>query len=165
MRLLLVRHCEARRGTEGEDHGLTESGLNQARGLRHLIPPHVSTVLSSPSARTMHTAKLFSEQAGLPVNIMNDLSEIGDLCENEDVHSLVIRAGRTMNRISEDYGNDSVVAFTHAGFIMASIRAIFNIPTPGTGARLEPDYGSRTSWHKDGPTWFLESYNVTDGAA
>lgn len=166
MRLLLVRHCEAHRGGNGEDHGLTAPGKDQASRLYHYIPPNIDTILSSPSPRALQTAQEVADRTGLSVEIMDDLAEIGEVVQEENLNAFIARAGKTLDRISHDYEHGNVIAFTHAGFIMAAIRAVFDIPTPGTGARLEPDYGSVTGWYHDGETWFLENYNVrasTDG--
>ena len=50
---------------------------------------------------------------------------------------------------------------------MASILALFDIPRPGTSARLDPGYTSLTEWRVAQATWQLVRFNdiahLTDG--
>lgn len=64
-----------------------------------------------------------------------------------------------MNRLAERFSDQTVVAVTHAGFIVVSILATFGIPRPGTGARLEPHNTSLTEWRFDQGKWQLQRYN------
>ncbi len=65
----------------------------------------------------------------------------------------------TLDRLTERFDGQTVVAVSHAAFIVASILVIFGIPRPGTGARLDPAYTSLTEWCVSGATWQLVRYN------
>lgn len=65
----------------------------------------------------------------------------------------------TMDRLAARYAGQTVIAVTHAGFIVASILTLFDIPRPGTGARIDPDYLSLTEWRISGATWSLARFN------
>lgn len=69
------------------------------------------------------------------------------------------RVRSTLRGLADRFPADAVAAVSHAGFIMASILVIFDIPRPGTGARLDPDHTSLTIWHVEGAAWRLERYN------
>lgn len=64
-----------------------------------------------------------------------------------------------MDRLAQRFSDQTVVAVTHAGFIVVSIQATFDIPQPGTQARLEPDNASLTEWRFDQGKWQLQRYN------
>ncbi len=64
-----------------------------------------------------------------------------------------------MDRLAERFSDQTVVAVTHAGFIVVSILATFGIPRPGTSARLEPENTSLTEWCFDQGNWRLQRYN------
>jgi broad specificity phosphatase PhoE len=66
-----------------------------------------------------------------------------------------------MDRLAKRFSGQTVVAVTHAGFIVVSILTTFGIPRPGTCARLEPDNTSLTEWRFDQGTWQLQRYNDT----
>jgi probable phosphoglycerate mutase len=71
------------------------------------------------------------------------------------------RVGRTLERLSRDYADQTVVAVCHAGVIMASIRVLFGIPTSGAGARLQPSNTGLTEWEHDPSReqWTLHAFN------
>ncbi len=69
------------------------------------------------------------------------------------------RVRGTLDRLAERFDGQTVVAVSHAAFIVASILVIFAIPRPGTGARLDPAYTSLTEWRVSGGTWQLVLYN------
>lgn len=71
----------------------------------------------------------------------------------------VNRVRATMTRLAEQFDGKTVVAITHAGFIVASVLALFDIPRPGTGARLEPVYTSLTERHFSDGVWQLVRFN------
>jgi broad specificity phosphatase PhoE len=71
------------------------------------------------------------------------------------------RVRATHQRLAERFAGQTVVAVTHAGFIVASLLVMFDIPRPGTGARLEPDHTSLTEWHVTGTGWTLVRFNDT----
>ncbi len=50
------------------------------------------------------------------------------------------RVRTTMKLLAEQFDGKTVIAVTHAGFIVGTVLALFDIPRPGTGARLEPAY-------------------------
>ena len=71
------------------------------------------------------------------------------------------RVRRLFLRLAEEFPNATVVAVCHAGVIMASLRVLFDIPHPGTGARFRPVNTGITEWEHD-PTqdrWTLHSFN------
>lgn len=55
----------------------------------------------------------------------------------------------------------TVVAATHAGFIVASFLTRFAIPRPGTGTRIDPDFARLTEWRVQQGSWRLVRYNDT----
>jgi hypothetical protein len=56
----------------------------------------------------------------------------------------------THQRLADRFAGQTVVAVTHAGFVVASLLVLFDIPRPGTGASLEPSYTSLTEWRLSG---------------
>jgi probable phosphoglycerate mutase len=81
----------------------------------------------------------------------------------ESWNSFHERVHLLLQRLARDHAEQTVVAVCHAGVIMASIRAIFDIPRPGTGARLQPTNTGLTEWAYD-PTlhrWTLHTFNDT----
>jgi probable phosphoglycerate mutase len=64
-------------------------------------------------------------------------------------------------RIAEEFTDQTVVAVCHAGIIMASMRVLFGIPHPGTGARIRPTNTGLTEWEHDPDVgrWTLHSFN------
>ncbi len=77
------------------------------------------------------------------------------------------RVRETLGNFADRFEGRTVVAVTHAGFIVASFLAIFDIPRPGTGARLDPAHTSLTEWQVADGVWRLVRYNDTrhlDGA-
>ena len=57
------------------------------------------------------------------------------------------------------FAGQTVVAVTHAGFIVASFLVLFDIPRPRTGARVDPTHLSRTEWRVCQGTWKLVRFN------
>ena len=74
--------------------------------------------------------------------------------------SNTIRLDHSVDDDSHSKEKGTVGAVTHAGFIVASVIALFGIPRPGTGARLDPDHVSLTEWHCLEVGWRLVRYNV-----
>ena len=62
-------------------------------------------------------------------------------------------------RLARRFAGQTVVAITHAGFVVASILAAFDIPRPGRGARLEPVHTSLTEWRVSAASWTFARYN------
>jgi probable phosphoglycerate mutase len=77
------------------------------------------------------------------------------------------RVDVTLERLAARYDGQTVLAVTHAGFVAASILALFDVPRLGRGTYLEPAYTSLTEWrHGDsrrqgGGRWTFERYNDT----
>jgi probable phosphoglycerate mutase len=73
------------------------------------------------------------------------------------------RVARTLERLAREHADRTVVAVCHAGVIMASIRAIFAVPHPGTGARLQPTNTGLTEWEYEPALdrWTLHTFNDT----
>lgn len=160
MRIFLVRHGEAKRSGQ-EDFGLTEKGVDQIQDLAgHL--PRVDRVVTSTLPRAIQTGEIITSVKGESFEQLPALCEMGELANNFDESFLEFqdRVNYEMHQIAHTNVRSTLVV-THAGFIMGSIRTLFNIPTPGTGARLEPEHASITEWrHHDG-VWELSSYNLT----
>jgi probable phosphoglycerate mutase len=73
----------------------------------------------------------------------------------------IARVRTTHQRLADRFAGQTVVAVTHAGFVVASLLVLFDIPRPGTGSSLEPSYASLTEWRLSGTTWTLVRYNDT----
>lgn len=73
------------------------------------------------------------------------------------------RVRSTMARLAEEHPGRTVVAVCHAGVVQASLRTMFDIPHPGTGARLQPTNTGLTEWEHDPVTdrWTLRAFNDT----
>ena len=65
----------------------------------------------------------------------------------------------TLATLAERYDGRTVVAVSHAGFIVAAVLVLFDIPRPGTGAYLDPVYTGITEWQFSGGVWRLIRYN------
>lgn len=71
------------------------------------------------------------------------------------------RVHKTLERLARDLDGQTVVAVTHAGFIVASLLVLFAIPRPGTRALLDPRHTSITEWRVSDGLWQLDRYNDT----
>jgi probable phosphoglycerate mutase len=73
------------------------------------------------------------------------------------------RVATTMARLAGEHPDRHVVAVCHAGVIQASLRVVFDIPHPGTGARAQPSNTGLTEWHHDPELdrWTLHGFNDT----
>ena len=71
------------------------------------------------------------------------------------------RVGEVCKRMATEFMGQTVVAVCHAGVIMASIRVLFDIPLPGTGARILPTNTGLTEWEHEPrlDRWTLRSFN------
>lgn len=71
------------------------------------------------------------------------------------------RVEEMFRRLAEEFAGQTVVAVCHAGVIMASMRVLFGIPHPGTGARTRPTNTGLTEWEHEAETdrWTLHSFN------
>lgn len=74
------------------------------------------------------------------------------------------RVHAAMTRLAHHHAGRTVVAVCHAGVIMASVRTIFAIPHPGTGALLRPSNTGMTFWEHDEriDRWTLHTFNDAD---
>lgn len=71
------------------------------------------------------------------------------------------RVQRLLERIGKEFTDQTVMAVCHAGVIMASLRVLFGIPHPGTGARTRPTNTGITEWEYEQSTdrWTLNTFN------
>lgn len=81
--------------------------------------------------------------------------------EGESWNGFHDRVRRTLERLAVDHVDETAVAVCHAGVIMASVRVLFGIPDPGTGARLQPTNTGLTTWEHDPvlDRWTLHGFN------
>lgn len=66
-----------------------------------------------------------------------------------------------LEQLASEFTDSTVVAVCHAGVIMASLRVLFGIPHPGTGARIQPTNTGLTEWENEEMShrWTLRSFN------
>ena len=69
------------------------------------------------------------------------------------------RVRAVMQGLADRYEGQTVLAVTHAGFIVVSVLVLFDIPRPGTGAYLDPDFTGLTEWNYSAGKWQLGKYN------
>jgi broad specificity phosphatase PhoE len=69
------------------------------------------------------------------------------------------RVRATLERLARRFAGQTVVTVTHAGFIVASVLVLFDIPRPGTGTRLDPGSTSLSEWRVTQATWQLVRFN------
>ena len=161
MKIILARHGEALRGEALEDFGLSDKGKHQAQMLAESLTMPIDRIVTSSLRRAVETGQIIANQLE-----QHDPIVIAELCEisegmnsqKEDLPGFLDRVGNCMNGLAEYKG--TTLAVTHSGFIMASIRALFEIPTPGTGARLEPKHVSMTEWIRRSDHWELSYFNL-----
>ncbi|HMJ78930.1 MAG TPA: histidine phosphatase family protein [Iamia sp.] len=74
------------------------------------------------------------------------------------------RVRATLERLARQHAGRTVVAVGHAGVIMASLRLLLGMPSPGTSAHLRPTNTGLTEWEHDPElgSWILRSYNEAD---
>ena len=79
----------------------------------------------------------------------------------ESWNSFHERVRRTLERFTQEYADQTVLAVCHAGVIVASMRVLLGIPTPGTGAQLRPVNTGLTEWAHDPVRgrWTLHTFN------
>lgn len=77
----------------------------------------------------------------------------------ESWNAFVDRVRTTLHNYAERFAGQRVVAVSHAGFIVAALLVIFDIPRPGTGAQFDPLHSSITEWQVSGGIWRLVRYN------
>ncbi|WP_110517414.1 histidine phosphatase family protein [Herpetosiphon llansteffanensis] len=69
------------------------------------------------------------------------------------------RVQTTLDQLAKTYANQTIVAVSHAGFIVGSMLKLFDIPRPGTGTWLDPSNTGLTEWQCVQNTWRLIRYN------
>lgn len=175
--IIFVRHGEALRGSSdgsapAPDYGLTPVGREQARATAKYLGAighleRCGTLISSPARRARETADLLAATYVGTRDIDAAFSEIGELPDGtpEDLTAALRRASSALERLAREHDGGTLIVVTHSGFITASVRALFAIPMPGTGARLEPSCASCTEWRYEARTWLLASYNVSPAPA
>lgn len=77
----------------------------------------------------------------------------------ESWSEFIERVRATPQRLAERFDGRTVVAVSHAGFVVVSFLVLFDVPRPGTGARLDPVHTSLTEWDVSGGVWRLVRYN------
>jgi probable phosphoglycerate mutase len=81
----------------------------------------------------------------------------------ESWNDFLRRVGETLDDLPRRYPHQTVVAVTHAGFIVWAFLTLFAVPRPGTGTRLDPSFASITQWDYDESNhiWHFTTYNDT----
>jgi probable phosphoglycerate mutase len=79
----------------------------------------------------------------------------------DSINSFHQRVRGALERLAREYEGKTVVAVCHAGVIMESLRVVFAIPRPGTGAQMRPSNTGLTEWNHDElvDRWMLHSFN------
>ena len=150
------------------------------------------TLLSSPVLRAYQTAEVLAHRLTInPILSDRDLTEVRpgaaegltqdayraqygafDLPANptrpfalggENWLQFTARVHTTLYRLAETYADQTVLVVTHAGFIVAALLTLFDVPQSATGrvARFELDNTSLTEWHIANGIWTLTKYNDT----
>src|SRR5262249_15833709 len=132
------------------------------------------TLLSSPVLRAYQTADVIAHMSEIPIIPDRDLTEIHpgqaeglpwdayrsqygefDLVTDptrpfapggENWLQFIGRVHTTLYRLAETYAGQTVLVVTHAGFIVASLLILFDIPRSGRVARFDPLHTSLTEW-------------------
>ncbi len=79
----------------------------------------------------------------------------------ESWSEFVDRVSAVLQRLAERFDGQTVVAVSHAGFIVVSCLVLYDAVTrrPGIRARLDPVHTALTEWQVSGATWRLIRYN------
>ncbi len=77
----------------------------------------------------------------------------------ESWHDFLDRVRATLDALAARHADETIVATTHAGFIVATLLVAFAIPRPGTGAWLAPGHTGLTAWRVANGRWELARYN------
>jgi len=64
-----------------------------------------------------------------------------------------------LERLEQRYSNETVVAVTHASFIVVSLLLLFNIPVADKRGFFDPTVTSLTEWNVSAGRWTLTKYN------
>lgn len=177
------------RGCTGlTQHGLEQAQLlaNRFRMTEEL--DNCRTMLCSPVLRASQTAKIIADTIKFDFLLQdNNLCELNpgiadgvsiqeyrnkfgefDMIsfphrlfapEGESWFMFISRVQNTLERLAYQYNDQTIVAVTHAGFIVATFMVLFNVPRPGTGSYINPAHTSLTEWSKTNNTWQLKKYN------
>ena len=78
----------------------------------------------------------------------------------ETWHDFIGRVHTVLTVWPERYAGQTVLAVTHAGFLVGMFLSAFAVPRPGTGTRIDFDFASVTEWEFTGH-WRLVSLNLT----
>ena len=81
--------------------------------------------------------------------------------QGESWNSFHERVRQVLERLAQEHEGRTVVAVSHAGVIMASLRELLGIGRPGTGTRLAPTNTGLTEWEwePEPGRWTLHSFN------
>lgn len=148
-----------------------------------------NVLLSTSVKRAHNTASIINPHLNKPIEINDDLSEQhpGDVdgmlwtqyrekygsfdpIANPDTslspngetwNQYLQRVRMTLDTLEQTYKDQTVVAVTHAGFIVVSFLLIFDAPFSGKRGWLNPDYTSITEWQVSNGIWQLNRYNDT----
>ena len=168
MRLILIRHGEVAYGPgdgPGSDVPLTPTGALSATRLGERLEAAGRTdrapvCLVSPQLRALQTAERVQRAAAYPDFLPEPaLTEIGSI-EGESLDEGLVRVDDTLERLAQRYADETVIAVSHAGFIMGTLLTLLRIPVHNRRARLEPDFLSMTEWSSTDGNWVLRYYNV-----
>lgn len=149
----------------------------------------VDTIVTSELPRAIETAEIVAPGLGIPLGPRDcDLCEVhtgdADGLDWEEYHdrfgsfdmalepervfapggdswsSFHQRVDRAMHRIADEYADDTVMAFCHAGVIIASLRNMLGDGADDRShARLVPTNTSLTEWEFADDRWTLRCYN------
>lgn len=163
---------------------------------------HADALLASTFARAWQTAEIIAPALGLPVIPDDDLQEMrsGDVVDGmterellesytipdyrqtpyarlapgaENWGEFVLRVGTTLDRVSREYADKTVVLVTHGGVIDSSMLVLFRLHTltvppfalyTHNTSITEWELEQRDGWHAHGhpieaPRWRLVRYN------
>lgn len=151
--------------------------------------PQVTVLLTSPLRRAAETAEVLGAHLGLAVRVEPDLEELrpgaadgltlaqiharygqADLVQEpqrplapggESWSGFRGRVAATLPRLVDDHRGETLLAVSHAGFVVAAMIALLDIPRPGNQTYLEVAAASLTEWTHDGHRWTLERFNDT----
>ena len=77
----------------------------------------------------------------------------------ESWDQFLVRVQTAHQRLADQFAEQTVVAVSHAGFIVASLFLLFQVPWWGRQASLEPTPTALTEWQVSGSQWRLVRYN------
>ncbi|MDH5674945.1 MAG: histidine phosphatase family protein [Myxococcales bacterium] len=169
MRLLLIRHGHSDHAPFA-DRGLTTRGRRQVRELAEQLRrseafASCSQLLSSPLPRAMRSAELLLPMvAANAIAVDPALREMNDGLERqstapESFELFSERVEQTLLRLAAQHAGQTLIAVTHAGFIVASMLQLLGVSTTAKRARLDPANASVTEWSARDGRWELLRYN------